>query len=154
MRCLAVIVASLTAVSAVCEAAQEKSASSMRDVQSHFAACFQPPQDAKGSQITFYFSLTRDGQVYGRPRIVWFGFKGSPENRKLLAADFLNAFKRCLPVPLSEGMARTIPGKVYFLQFDVAAQGSKSTRVALRPYGSHGPYASGAIVIHRHGWAP
>ena len=122
----------------------------MRDVQAHFAACFHPPQDAEGSRITFYFSLTRDGQVYGQPRIVWFRFKGSPENRKLLAADFPNAFKRCLPVPLSEDMARTIPGKVYFLQFEVGAQGSKSTRVALGPYGSHGMLFF--LLKTRHNW--
>ena len=55
-------VASLTAASAVCAAVQEKSAASMRDVQAHFAACFHPPQDAEGSRITFYFSLTRDNR--------------------------------------------------------------------------------------------
>ena len=88
--------------------------------------------------ITFYFSLTRAGQVNGRPRVVLIGFNGSPERRKLFVADFLEAFKGCLPIPLNEGLARTIPGKVYFLQFNVRTSGSESAEVILRPYGSHG----------------
>jgi hypothetical protein len=66
------------------------------------------------------------------------GFNGSPENRRLFVADSLKAFNGCLPPPLDEALARTIVGKVYFLQFIVRASGSESTKVILRPYGSHG----------------
>jgi hypothetical protein len=113
-------------------------------VQSHFAACFQPPQAADGSQITFYFSLKSDGEIYGEPRINWLGFKGSADDRKLLMPEFLNAFEHCLPLQLSEDMAKTIPGKVYYLQFRVG-EGSKGTQVMLRPYGS-----MGYPLVHRH----
>jgi hypothetical protein len=119
----------------------------MRDVQAHFADCFQPPREADGSRITFYFSLTRTGQVYGRPRIVWLGFNGSPENRSLFVTDFLKAFQGCLPLSLNEEMARTIPGKVYFLQFKVPVSGSENTEVTLRPYGSHAPFGDPAFAI-------
>jgi hypothetical protein len=116
----------------------------MGDVQGHFADCFRPPHDADGLLITFYFSLTRAGQVYGQPRVALFGFNGSPERRRLFAADFLKAFDACLPIPINEELARTIPGKVYFLQFNVRASGSESAdEVILRPYGSHiGPVAA------------
>jgi hypothetical protein len=106
----------------------------MGDVQTHFADCFRLPHGADGSLITFYFSLTRAGQLYGRPRVVLLGFKGSPESRGLLTADSLKAFNECLPIPLKEELARTIPGKVYFLQFNART----SSDVILRPYGSHG----------------
>jgi len=103
----------------------------MGDVQAHFADCFRPPH--VDGLITLYFSLTRAGRVYGRPRIVLLGFRGSPESRSLLSAQSLKAFDQCLPIPLNEELAKTIPGKVYFLQFDEA-----SGKTILRPYGSHG----------------
>jgi hypothetical protein len=133
-RRLTIIVAAVTAVWAVCASAQERLASNMGDVQAHFADCFRLPHEAGGSLITFYFSLTRAGQVYGRPRVVLLGFGDSPESRRLFTADSLKAFNQCLPIPLNEELARTIPGKVYFLQFDFRASG----KVVLRPYGSHG----------------
>ena len=138
IRRLATIVAAITAVSAVCATAQERLASNMGDVQTHFAHCFRPPHDAAGLLITFYFSMTRAGQIYGQPRVVILGFNGSPERRRLFVADFLEAFNGCLPIPLNEELARTIPGKVYFLQFNIRASGSESAEVILRPYGSHG----------------
>jgi len=103
----------------------------MGDVQAHFADCFRPPH--VDGLITLYFSLTRAGRVYGRPRIVLLGFRGSPESRSLLSAQSLKAFDQCLPIPLNEELAKTIPGKVYFLQFNKA-----SGKTILRPYGSHG----------------
>ena len=138
LRRLAIIAAAITAVSTVCATGQERPASNMHDVQAHFADCFRPPHDADGLRITFYFSLTQAGQVYGRPRVMLLGFNGSPENRRLFVADSLKAFNGCLPPPLDEALARTIVGKVYFLQFIVRASGSESTKVILRPYGSHG----------------
>ena len=148
MRGLAIIVAAITAVSAVGATGQERPASNMHDVQAHFADCFRLPHDADGSRITFYFSLTRAGQVYGQPRIVWLGFRGSPESRRLFVTDFLKAFNGCLPLPLNEALARTIVGKVYFLQFIVRASGSESNEVILRPYGSHGaPVVTTPLII-------
>lgn len=138
LRRLAILVAAVTAGWAICASGQERRlASNMSDVQAHFADCFRLSHDADGSLITLYFSLTRAGQVYGRARVVLLGFSGSPESRRLLTADSLKAFNECLPIPLNEDLAKTIPGKVYFLQFNKA-----SGKVTLRPYGSHGaPFA-------------
>lgn len=147
LRSLFIVVAWFTIVPALCATTQEKLANTMGDVKTHFAACIQPPREAEGSQVTFYFSLKSDGEVYGQPRIVWLGYKGSQGNRKHLITEFLNAFDRCLPLPLSEGLARTIPGKVYYLQFRFGVPGSTSTEVKLRPYGSAG---FPLIEIHRH----
>jgi hypothetical protein len=137
VRRLPIIVAAIAAVSAVCATAQERQASNMGDVRAHFADCFRPPHDADGLLITFYFSLTQAGQVYGRPRVVLLRFNGSSERRRLLATDFVKAFNACLPIPLNEALARTIPGKVYFLQFNVRASGSDSADEVIGPYGSH-----------------
>ncbi len=108
----------------------------MWDLQAYFATCFQPPHEAEGTRITFYFSLRSDGAIFGRPRVVWFGYGGSQDDRKRFVSGFRNAFNQCLPLQLNAEMARTIPGKVYFLQFIVGTEGA--TQVLLRPYGSMG----------------
>jgi hypothetical protein len=110
----------------------------MRDLQERFAACFQPPSNAEGTRITFYFSLDSNGDIVGgKPRTVAFGFNGSEDKRSRLDIQAEDALTKCWPLSLGAELARTIPGKVYFLQFQVDGQGR--TQVLLRPFGSHGP---------------
>jgi len=135
---LAIIFAALTAVPARCAVLPEKQAASMRDLRTHFAACFQPPPEADTSQITFYFALKSDGEVFGQPRVTWPDSNVSTGDRKRLISASLSAFEQCLPLRLSLGFASTIPGKVYFLQFTIGAAGAKDMTVMLRPYGSSG----------------
>jgi hypothetical protein len=113
-------------------------AETMRDLQSSFAACFHPPREADGTRLTFYFSLDSNGQmVGGKPRAVAFGFTGSEDDRNRLDTDAEDALTRCWPLSLSTDLASTIPGNVYFLQFQVDTQGK--TQVLFRPFGSHVP---------------
>lgn len=119
-----------------CPAKAEKPAATMRDVQTHFKNCLQPFHAADGSQITVYFSVKRNGQIFGRPRAVWFGGKASNQDQKNILSNFLHAFKSCMPLQLNARMADGIPGKVYFLQFRGSSQGPE---IIVRPYGSEGP---------------
>jgi hypothetical protein len=113
-------------------------AETMRDLQDRFAACFQPPSQAEGTQITFYFSLDGNGNIIGgKPRTVAFGFQGSDSSRNRLDTQAEDALSKCWPLSLGADLASTIPGKVYFLQFQVDAQGR--TLVLFRPFGSHVP---------------
>ncbi len=151
MRSLAILAVVLTAMPAFCARAQDRPvqdkseqdkpvqdrpAATMHDLQTYFGTCFQPPQEADGTRITFYFSLKSDGEIFGRPRLVWLGYSGSVEDRKRLVFGFRESFAQCLPLQLDAEMARTIPGKVYFLQYIVGAEGS--AQVLLRPFGSMG----------------
>jgi hypothetical protein len=135
LRVLAIIIAVFTVVSPVCAAAREKPAASMHDVGAHFAACLEAPKKAKRLNFTFHFSLTSEGQIHGQPKIGWLKFKGRSENRAHLEHELLNAFRRCFPVPLSKGMARTIPGKVYYLRFEgiTKVRGAKTNGVIVGP---------------------
>ena len=66
----------------ICMASEEKPATNMRDVQSHFRDCLQPFHEADGSQIMLYFSVKRNGQIFGGPRAVWFGSDVSVQERE------------------------------------------------------------------------
>jgi hypothetical protein len=116
--------------------AQDGRETSMADVRMHFARCIVQPQNADGTLVTFYFSLKSDGEIFGDPRIILFGYRGSDDVRQTITSALRDSFDRCVPLPLGGDFARTIPGKVYFLQFRFGAQGSPKTEVKFRPYGS------------------
>jgi hypothetical protein len=136
LRWVATLLAFLEAGPGICETPQEKPAATMRDVEAHFGNCLRPFHEADGSQLTIYFSVKSDGQVFGRPRAVSFGSKANDEDRKNILSDFLRAFRSCTPLQLNKRMAQTIPGKVYYLQF---RGDSNEPEVIVRPYGSEGP---------------
>ena len=127
---------SLALIFCAIHAASAKPAASVKDLREHFADCFQPPRALNGSRLTFYFSLTADGQIIGtQPRTVWFGLQASDKDRRDLLARASNALVTgCFPVSLDGEMARLISGDVLFLQFQVTSQG---IQVFLGPYGSH-----------------
>jgi hypothetical protein len=108
----------------------------MWDVRDQIAACFRPPAVANGTRLTFYFSLKMSGEEFGRLRTTWFGYRGTEDRRKLMAG-FAQDFVGCLQLSLTPSLARTIPGKVYLLQYQVATDGRFTT--VLRPFGSDIP---------------
>ncbi len=120
-------------------AAQEKLAATMLDVQAHFATCFQPPAEADDeTRITFYFTLNRSGQIFGRPRVIWQGSGSKMIDQKTIFTKSFGALRACLPIPLDQRFASTVPGKVYFLQFQLDGSDSRVSGVIMRPYGSEG----------------
>jgi hypothetical protein len=133
---LASAVALLIASLEICMASEEKPATNMRDVQSHFRDCLQPFHEADGSQIILYFSVKRNGKIFGGPRAVWFGSDVSVQERERILSDFARAFESCMPLQLNDFMAESIPGKVYYLQFNGGREGSQ---IIVRPYGGEGP---------------
>jgi hypothetical protein len=56
---------------ASCVSASAQPAANVKDLQNHFAGCFDPPLSLNGSRLTFYFSFARDGHIIGgQPRTV------------------------------------------------------------------------------------
>jgi hypothetical protein len=118
------------------ESAMGAPAQRMRDLQDGFARCFQAPQGASGSRINFYFSLLGTGQVSGRLRTVVYASGANRDERTRVRDEAIRAFNGCLPLSLSPDMKRTIPGKVYLLQFAIGSREHEDTVVTLKPYGS------------------
>ena len=133
---LASTIALLIASLEICMASEERPATNMRDVQSHFRDCLQPFHEADGSQIILYFSVKRNGQIFGGPRAVWFGSDVSVQDRERILSDFVRAFESCMPLQLNNFMAEAIPGKVYYLKFNGEREGSQ---VVVKPFGGVGP---------------
>ena len=94
----------------------------MRDVQAHFIRCFQTPPGMEKMQGTFHFSLNRDGGLIGPPRIAWLQLDKRHQSQEQLEQRLIEAFDRCIPVPLSKDMSRVTPGNVLYFRFGAAPQ--------------------------------
>jgi hypothetical protein len=106
-------------------AAPEKPAANMRDLQAHFIQCFQTPQGMEKMQGTFHFSLNRDGGLIGPPRIAWLQLDKRHQSQAQLEQRLVEAFNRCIPVPLSKEMSRMTPGNLLYFRFGAAPRRGK-----------------------------
>jgi hypothetical protein len=106
-------------------AEQEKPAANMREVQAHFIQCFHTPPGMEKMQGTFHFSLNREGGLIGPPRIAWLKLDKRHQSQKQLEARLIEAFDRCVPVPLTKEMSRMTPGNVLYFRFDAARRRGK-----------------------------
>ena len=88
-------------------ASEEKPATNMRDVQSHFRDCLHI-HEADGSQIMLYFSVKRNGQIFGGPRAVWYGSDvGAGDKIERILSDFVRAFESCMPLSAQQSHGRS-----------------------------------------------
>ena len=134
---------------AVSLTASAQPAANVKDLQNHFAACFEPPLSLNGSRLTFYFSLASNGRMIGgQPRTVWFRLHASESDRQRLFEKASNSLlANCFPVPLNRDMAKLIPGDVFYLQF---AETERGISALLRPYGSH--VSPDDLLYRRYRW--
>jgi hypothetical protein len=87
-------------------------------------ACWQPPADSDGLEITLTFSLRRNGTMISQPRVSWSKLAGDSERQRAFVASVLNALEKSLPLPLSDGMGGAIAGRPLALRFRTARQKS------------------------------
>jgi hypothetical protein len=114
--------ASLQTASAV---EQATPAANMRDTQAHFIQCFRAPTGMENMQGTFHYSLNREGGLIGPPRIAWLKLDKPHQSQKQLEARLIEAFDRCIPVPLTREMSRMTPGNVLYFRFGAAPRRGK-----------------------------
>jgi hypothetical protein len=99
---------------------QENPAANPRDVQAHFIRCFHTPPGMEGMQGTFHFSLNREGGLIGPPRIAWLKLDKRHHSQTPLEQRLIEAFDRCIPVPLTKDMSLMTPGNVLYFRFGAA----------------------------------
>ena len=113
---LATILAFLACLQTAGAAEQEAPAANPRDVRAHFVQCFQTPRGMEKMQGTFHFSLNREGGLIGPPRIAWLQLGKRHQSQKQLEQRLIEAFDRCVPVPLTKEMSLLTPGNVLYFR--------------------------------------
>ena len=85
-------------------------------------ACWQPPARAAGLETTLRFSLKRNGELLGEPRVTYEDATHRPEDRAAFRDAALQAVRRCVPLNLSPGLGGAIAGRPITVRF-VGSQG-------------------------------
>ena len=83
--------------------------------------CWQPPKLPEGHpgiQITVLFTLRRDGEIFGRPKITFESPEASTEDSIAYRTAVMETLQRCTPMPFTEGMGGAAAGKPIRFRFD------------------------------------
>jgi hypothetical protein len=122
-----------TVVFAAPAGAEEAKIDTLQAMFERLKSCWRPPaltQDEAGMQITVSFSLTRYGQIFGKPRITYESEYASDDERLRYRTAVAETLQRCTPMPFTEGLGNAVAGRPLRIRFD--ARRTKSTE--MRPW--------------------
>jgi hypothetical protein len=88
--------------------------------------CWRPPPlpaTVSGAMVTLRFSLTRDGEVFGVPRVTWQSTRQiGPDLVAALRQSATAAVAACAPLRLSRGLGQAIAGRPFSIRLHVRAR--------------------------------
>jgi hypothetical protein len=115
-------------------------ADTLPDLLRTFALCSRvpaPSRDWTGAEITVRFSLRRDGQLIGPPRIAYSRLPLVPAEQKPFVAAALAALATCFPAELTPGLGGAIAGRMLTVRIRVDPRAVRAS--AARASGTHFP---------------
>jgi hypothetical protein len=83
--------------------------------------CWKPPKlpdGDPGMQITVLFSLTRSGDLLGKPRITFESPEATEADSIAYRTAVMETLQRCTPMPFTDGMGGAAAGKPIRFRFD------------------------------------
>jgi hypothetical protein len=92
----------------------------LKDIYAALRRCYQPPpieQAKPGMRITVQFAFTRDGEIFGKPRIPYESPDATPEQQSAYRMAVAAALARCSPLPFSKSLGNAVAGRVLAIQF-------------------------------------
>jgi hypothetical protein len=99
----------------------------LRDLSNALRRCWNPPavDSAVGPvDVTFRVSFKRSGELFGKPKVVTFVQKVTPELRARYYTAVAEAIDLCSPMPFTESMGGSAAGRVFRVNF-LDRRGSK-----------------------------
>ena len=72
-----------------------------------------------GCEITAIVTFTRDGNIFGRPKITYESENATDDDRLLYRIAVMEALQRCTPMPFTEGMGGAVAGRPFAVRFQV-----------------------------------
>ena len=83
--------------------------------------CWKPPRLPEGDpgmQITVLFTLTRSGDLFGKPRITFESPDATEADSIAYRTAVMETLQRCTPMPFTDGMGGAAAGKPIRFRFD------------------------------------
>jgi hypothetical protein len=88
----------------------------LQDLSSALAHCWNPPpvdREFGPVDVTFNVSFKRSGELFGKPKVVTFVQKVTPEIRGRYYTAVAEALDLCSKVPFTESMGGAVAGRVF-----------------------------------------
>lgn len=108
--------------------AQQGRINTLQELFARLGSCWKAPSlpaSDPGMQITVSFSLKRNGEILGQPRITYESPYATGDQRTIYRTAVMEALQRCTPMPITDGLGNAIAGRPLLIRFD--ARRMKST---------------------------
>jgi hypothetical protein len=100
--------------------AQPAQVNTIADLVARIRTCWRPPDATRvhsDIDITVIVSFNRGGEILGRPRVTYETEQADDNDRLLYRIAAMEALKRCVPMPFTEGMAGAVAGRPFAIRF-------------------------------------
>jgi hypothetical protein len=82
--------------------------------------CWKPPPASRANpdvEITVIVTFTRDGNIFGRPKITYESENATDNDRLEYRIAVMETLQRCTPMPFTEGMGGAVAGRPFAVRF-------------------------------------
>ena len=129
---------------------RERPVSTIRDVFTVLKTCWiPPPKNAArvGMQITVRFSVTRTGEILGKPKITFETKKATDAERIAYRIAVMSMLQRCAPIPITDALGNAIAGHPLLIRIIDERQQRRADKVERRGTRSVGTCDASQIDI-------
>jgi hypothetical protein len=92
----------------------------LQEMMAALTACWRPPaiDERRGPvDLTFQVSFKRNGELFGKPRVVTFTRAVTDEERQRYYTAVAEAIDRCSPMPFTDSMGGAVAGRTFRVNF-------------------------------------
>jgi hypothetical protein len=115
--------AALLVLSSIATArAESGQVDNIKEAFARFRTCWKPPPASQANpdvEITAIVTFTRDGNIFGRPKITYESENATDNDRLLYRIAVMEALQRCTPMPFTESMGGAVAGRPFAIRFQV-----------------------------------
>jgi hypothetical protein len=121
---------------------RERSANTIRDVLTVLKTCWiPPPKNAArvGMQITVRFSVTRTGEILGKPKITFETKLATDAQRIAYRIAVMSMLQRCTPLRITDALGNAIAGRPLSIRLIDERQQRRAERIERRETKARNP---------------
>ncbi|WP_295844739.1 hypothetical protein [Tardiphaga sp.] len=101
--------------------AETEGVGTLAGVFARLKSCWKPPalpRGHPGMQITVLFSLQRNGEIFGKPRITFETADASEADSIAYRTAVMETLQHCTPMPFTGGLGDAVAGRPFRVRFD------------------------------------
>jgi hypothetical protein len=114
--------APLIVLPALSAAQQPERVDNIKQAFAKFRSCWKAPPPERANPdvaITAIVTFTRDGNIFGRPKITYESENATDNDRVEYRIAVMEALQRCTPMPFTESMGGAVAGRPFAIRFQV-----------------------------------